>query len=309
MPRLAFLAIVCCGLSCGSGASNDDAADLSPSRFPLTASLASDSVVRLVQRNLDPSVSLPATLLQEKMDAWHRLPIGERVARWADLFRQRGDATYRFGLLEGGYVAEGLLVQDFKPDCVLFFYRCTDLARSRSPREAILRGLESRFAGAETAPVDSLGRVDYDDPAHLDYSLDILRSGIWGRDVTREVGVAIADSVGTSRYPAGSFDYIPSQSVRMDRLQDGDHVFFVLDENSERGRKLRQEYGLVVGHQGIAHRRGTSLSLIHAASKDLPGEYAGNRVVEVPLRTYLQRVETHKGILVLRVTDEAVADR
>jgi hypothetical protein len=163
--------------------------------------------------------------------------------------------------------------------------------------------LESRFAGATTAPVDSLGRVDYDNAAHIDFSLDIVRSGRWGRDVTREVGVAIADAAGTSRYPAGSFEYIPSAQVREDNLRDGDHLFFVLDEASQRGRKLRTVYGLVVGHLGIAHIVGDEVYVIHAASKDLPGVYPGNLVVRVLLRTYLERVDSHKGLLVTRVEE------
>jgi len=302
--RPALVLLVAGAAACVAGESEPEDTTASPNRFPLTASLDPATVEALVQRNLDPAVSLPETLLQRHQNAWRNEPIGKRIALWADLFRQRGDATYCFGLKEGGYVHEGLLVQDFKPDCVLFFYRCTDLARSSTPREAVLRGFESRFAGAATPPVDTSGRVDYDDPSHLDYSLDIVRSGHWGRDVTQEVGVAVVDSVGTSRYPAGSFVYIPSELLRQDRLRDGDHLFFVLDEASERGQNLRQKYGLVVGHQGIAHRRGDTVTVIHAASRDLPGAYTGNRVVEVPLSTYLQRVDTHKGVLVTRVDDD-----
>jgi hypothetical protein len=262
-----------------------------------------DVLDRMLARNLAPAVSLPTPLIEQHMQEWRDRPVGARIALWADLFRARGDATYRFGLLEGGYVADGLLVQDFKPDCVLFFYRCTDLARSSPAPQAILRALESRFGGATPAPVDSLGRVDYDNAAHIDFSLDIVRSGRWGRDVTREVGVAIADAAGTSRYPAGSFEYIPSAQLREHNLRDGDHLFFVLDEASQRGRKLRTEYGLVVGHQGIAHIVGDEVYVIHAASKDLPGVYTGNQVVRVLLRTYLERVDSHKGLLVTRVEE------
>ncbi|MFQ5600595.1 MAG: hypothetical protein ACE5G2_08575 [Candidatus Krumholzibacteriia bacterium] len=270
----------------------------------LSARLEAATLDRLLARNLDAVVSLPETLLADRLSAWRDLPIGARVARWAELFLERGDAVYLFGLGPGGYVADSLLVQDFKPDCVLFSYRCSELARSRTPQEAVTLALETRFAGARPASaVTPSGAVDYDDPSHLDYSLDIVRSGLWGRDVTLEVGEARVDSAGTSRYPARSFRYIPTEALRLDRLEDGDLLFFVLDENSKRGRKMREEYGLVVGHQGIARRGQDTVYAIHAAQRDLPGEYAGNRIVRVPLLTYLRRVESFKGVLVTRLEE------
>ena len=72
---------------------------------------------------------------------------------------------------------------------------------------------------------------------------------------------------------------IPRERLRTEALRDGDVLYFVLDEHSKRGRKLRQEYGLLVGHQGIVARRGAEVDVIHAARDDLPGAYAGNRVV------------------------------
>jgi hypothetical protein len=66
---------------------------------------------------------------------------------------------------------------------------------------------------------------------------------------------------------------------------------------------MRREYGLVIGHQGIVQRRGDEVSVIHAAQSDLPGEYEGNRIVRVPLSTYLRRVESFKGIIVTRIED------
>ena len=267
----------------------------------LESQVPPEALDRLVARNEDAACSLPTEEIRQHMQEWQGFPVGKRIALWANLFQERGDATYLFGLKEEGYVTEGLLVQDFKPDCVLFFYRCTDLARASTPREAILQGLETRFQGAATPPVDTAGRVDYKNAAHLDYSLDIVRSGVWGREVTTEVGIAVDDAVGTSRYPANSFRYVPSSQLRMDRLQDGDHLFFVLNEASDRGQRMRQKYGLVVGHQGIVVRQGDQVYLVHAASKDLPGVYDGNQVVKVLLRTYLDRVESHKGVLITRV--------
>ena len=41
--------------------------------------------------------------------------------------------------------------------------------------------------------------------------------------------------------------------------------------------------------------------------ESLAGIYEGNRVVEVPLLTYLRRVENFKGIIVTRLDSEAAA--
>jgi hypothetical protein len=265
---------------------------------------------RLVARNLDAPVSFPESLIAANIEAWRELPIGERIARWAGLYLRRNETSYVFGLKKGGYVADSLLVQDYRQDCVLFSYRCSELARASSPRDAVLRALDTRFAGGQAAKVvTSTGAVDYDDPSHLDFSLDIVRSGIWGRDVTTEIGAAAADSAGTQRYPAGSFAYIPTEDLRLDRFEDGDLLYFVFDENSARGQKMRDLYGLVIGHQGVARRSVDGVDVIHAAISDLPGEYSGNRVVRVPLRTYLRRVESFKGVIVTRLDEPGRSPR
>ena len=269
----------------------------------LSASLEPARRERLIARNLSAAVSLPESLLDARIAAWADQPVGTRIVRWAELFLDRGDARYVFGLAAGGYVADSLLVQDFSTDCVLLTYRCTELAQAASARDAIVRALDARFHGGTAAAVVSAsGGVNYDHPAHLDYSEDVVRAGrLWGRDVTQEVGLAVPDSAGTSRYPGGSFAYIPRERLRTEALRDGDVLYFVLDEHSKRGRKLRQEYGLLVGHQGIVARRGAEVDVIHAARDDLPGAYTGNRVVRVPLGTYLGRVESFKGVLVTRL--------
>jgi hypothetical protein len=260
---------------------------------------------RLVARNLDPAASLPETLLAGRLAAWRGLAVGARIARWAQLFASRGDNVYCFGPKPGGYVSDSLLVQDRKFDCVLLFYRCTELARAASPRDAVLFALATRFAGGDPARVVSpAGAVDYDDPSHLDYSEDFAGTGLWGHEVTREVGVAEPDSVGTSRYPAGTRVYIPTARLRYDRLRDGDLIFFVLNERNPGAAKLREQYGLLVGHQGIVRVQGRRVLLLHAAQADLQGVYAGNRVVAVSLRAYLQRVDRFKGVMVSRIEDQ-----
>ena len=265
--------------------------------FPPKAAYAA-----MLRRNLDPAVSLPESLISDRIATWHPLPVGERVARWARLFASRNDNVYCFGPKPGGYTAESLLVQDYKFDCVSLFYRTTELAQAESPEAAIDRGFYTRFKGADmTRWPTSTGAVSYDDSVHLDYSEDMLRTGIWGREVTTEVGVAIPDAAGSSRYAPGSYAFIPKEKLRYQNLKSGDLLYFVLDEKNEKARTLREKYGLLVGHQGIVDRDGDTVYLIHAAQSDLPGVYTGNRVVRVPLRTYFDRVERFKGVMISRL--------
>jgi hypothetical protein len=294
------------GLATGTGAT--------PATLPAVVLAPDNAVVavpaprldRLLQRNLSPSVSLPEALLAQHLAEWRARSVGERIALWAQLFAGRDDNAYCFGVKPGGYVAESLLVQDFKFDCVSLFYRCTELARADSPRDAVLRALGTRFAGGDPTRVVSVtGGVNYDDPSHLDYSEDFAATGQWGRDVTREVGEAVPDTSGSSRYAANTRWFIPTDRIRVDRLRDGDLLFFVLNEGHEGARKLREQYGLLVGHQGIVHIEKGETYAIHAAQSDLQGIYKGNRVVEVPLLTYLHRVEKWKGVMVSRIEDTA----
>jgi len=257
---------------------------------------------RLEARNLHSAVSLPETLIANRIKAWRRLPVGERVARWARLFASRNDNVYCFGPKPGGYTAESLLVQDYKFDCVSLFYRTTELAQASSARQALHIAFDTRFKGVDLTRWPSpTGAVSYDDSVHLDYSEDMLRTGIWGREVTADVGVDIPDAAGSSRYAPGSYAFIPKDNLRYENLKSGDLLYFVLDEKNEKARTLREKYGLLVGHQGIVDRDGDTVYLIHAAQSDLPGVYTGNRVVRVPLRTYLDRVERFKGLMVSRL--------
>jgi fermentation-respiration switch protein FrsA (DUF1100 family) len=226
---------------------------------------------------------------------------GRRAGFWARRFLDQG-AGYRFGLAEGGYADQGLLVMDDAVDCVSFMYRCTELARSRSADEALLWALRTRFPGA---PLDTLvgvpGRVDYDRPEHLDFSLDMVRAGIWGQDITGRLHGAVADTVGSSRYPANSFRYVAKAELRADQLAEGDVVWLVLDPGHEGARRLRQEHGLVIGHLGLIIKEAGETWLVHAASSALEGHYDEPGVVKVPLQAYLQEVPRFAGVIVTRL--------
>ncbi|MDX2472787.1 MAG: alpha/beta fold hydrolase [Candidatus Krumholzibacteria bacterium] len=226
---------------------------------------------------------------------------GEKVGRWARRFVAADKVTYLFGPKPGGYVAEGDVVADRNQDCVSLLYRVGELARARNAEDAVDWALRTRFAGTGVDGVaDTAGRLDYDDPAHLDFSLDMIRTGMWGRDVSRQLAGTVTDTVGSSRYPARSFGYVPTAALSDAELREGDVVWFVLNPAHETGAKLRQEYGLVIGHIGIVVQEEGQPWLIHAASSDLEGWYDGGTVVKVPLADYLQRVEKFAGVVVTR---------
>lgn len=227
---------------------------------------------------------------------------GGRVGFWARRFLAESQAEYRFGLAEDGYVSQGRLVLDDRMDCVSLMYRCTELARASGPDDALMWALRTRFSGAPLAAViDSEGAVDYDRPEHLDFSLDMIRTGIWGRDVTHQFTGAGIDTVGSSRYPAGSFSYVSQTHLKTEELAEGDIVWLVLDPADKKAASLRQEYGLVIGHIGIVVKDEGETWLVHAASSDLSGCYQGGQLVRVPLRTYLDRVERYGGVKVTRL--------
>lgn len=255
----------------------------------------------LLTRNLGETAAFSPARLDSLLAAEAHLPTGVRIGLWARRFLAEPRSEYRFGLKEGGYVAEGLLVSDHRHDCVSLLYRCLELARATDHEDALRLALATRFPGA---PLDSLvdasGRVDYMRPEHLDFSLDMIRSGHWGREITARLSGARPDEIGSSRYPAGSFVYIPEESLEPSQLREGDVVWFLLDPDHEGARKLRDEYGLVIGHIGLLIEEDGEIRLVHAASSDLAGCYEGGRVVKVALDVYLARVERFSGVLVTR---------
>ena len=256
---------------------------------------------RIVALNLASPAILPAAVVDSLLTAEAELPVAERIGRWARRFLDEPRAEYRFGLAEGGYVTEGLIVDDRHHDCVSLLYRTSELARAVDHGDALDVALATRFAGA---PVDSLadaaGRVDYDRPEHLDFSLEMVRSGHWGSDITATLSGAVRDSAGSARYRAGSFVYVPTGALLPAALREGDVVWLVLDPTHPGARRLRDEHGLVIGHIGLVIVVDTERRLVHAARSALPGWYSGGRVEQVPLMVYLERVDRFAGVIVTR---------
>jgi hypothetical protein len=241
--------------------------------------------------------------LREQFRALADLPLGDRVARWAVFFLDRGEATYVFGDAPGGYVHEGRLVDDLATDCVLFLSRIVELATSRSPEEAIDRALELRFPGCPPGELVTDRGLDFAHASRLRYGEDMIASGGYGTIVTEEAGTT-EDDRGTGRYPRGAVAFVRTGQVQEATLRNGDLAFFVLNPNHEGARRAREETGAVIGHMGIIERRGGTVHLVHAALRALPGVYEGNRIVSVPLSTYLERVDRFAGLVLTRLTPE-----
>ena len=266
------------------------------------ATATPDALARAQARAENADRLLAVAVEDSLLSAEQGLPTGARVGLWARRFLAADGVRYLFGPSPDGYVAERAVVRDHRQDCISLLYRCGELARARDHRDAVAVALSTRFAGADPeAVVDAEGRVDYENPAHLDFSLDMIRSGHWGRDVTASVGAAVADTVGTSRYAAGSFAYVPKARLNAAALLEGDVIWFVLDPGVASARKLRDQYGLVIGHVGLVIVEDGQPWLVHAAVSGLSGWYDGGTVVKVPLPEYLGRVEKFGGVMVTRM--------
>lgn len=257
----------------------------------------------MVRFNMDNGKVVPSAQLDSLANAWAAMSLGDRVAGWARWFLERGDVRYLYGRDPGGYVTEGRLCQDFATDCVLFMCRTTELARSASAREAVQFAFGTRFYGAavEHAVRDD-GRVDFDDPAHLEYSEEMIRSGVWGADVTAECGAALRDTVGSSHAPADTVRFLPTAGIDYAQLRNGDIVWFIGDETAPGAIEQRRE-GTMIHHLGILVREGDRVMLIHPAARPLPRVYDRTGLVAVPLQTYLSRISRFKGILVTRLQE------
>jgi hypothetical protein len=255
--------------------------------------------LNLVQLDLFAPAALDSVLKTERL---HTVPA--RIAGWARRYLDAPVTEYRFGLAEGGYVDRGLIVPGLRHDCISFVYRTTELARARDAHDAVRLALSTRFAGAACAEIiDAEGRADYDHPAHLDYSLDMIRSGLWGRDVTETLAGAVLDTTGSSRYPPRSFVFLTEAALASADLREGDLVWLVLDPEHPAARALRDKHGVVIGHAGIVLIEDGTPWLAHAASRPLQPWYDRGGIVKVPLKEYLRRVERYCGLVVTRLGD------
>lgn len=220
---------------------------------------------------LNPSVPAQALdMTGEEMEALQReaagLPVGERIALWAERFV---GTPYDPDPL-GEYVTRQVVVADDRVDCMYLTFRSAELALSATPEEAVRRALAMRF---HTRGVLEGGEViNYEE--RFRYGIDMLRSGKWGRDITPTLPGAeeLEGSRGIESVTALPAGAVPGA---YGSLRSGDIVFFVKEPS-------KRVVGEIVGHIGILKREGGALYLIHAGGL----KNAGGEVVKVPFDDY-----------------------
>jgi len=226
--------------------------------------------------------------LQREMSA---LPVGERIAFWAESFV---GAPYDTDPL-GAYVRQEKAVCDTEVDCMYHVFRSVELATSGTPDEAVQRALELRF---KTRGVIVDGRItNYAE--RYEYGEDMVASGKWGEDVSATLGNAgeVAGSRGHDRVI-----YLPKDELlkpeNYARLKSGDLIFFIKDP-------ARRVVGEIVGHLGVVKAEGGKPFLIHASgSKAREGSPGGGAVRKVDLLKYLSGMK-FIGVVVTRFPDQS----
>jgi hypothetical protein len=196
---------------------------------------------------------------------------GERMAFWAEKFL--GVPYDRDP--QGVYVTRAAIVADDEMDCMYLTFRAVELALSRTPEEATQVALDRRF---QTRGILQDGKVlNYDD--RFEYGEDMIQSGKWGKEITRQVGrtARIQGSRGRDFY-----EVLPPHEIarRKEKLRSGDLLFFFKAPEN-------RVVGEGVGHIGIVKVEGKNadkkIFLIHASGT----KNSGGVVKKVRLIDYL----------------------
>jgi hypothetical protein len=209
---------------------------------------------------------------------------GERMAFWAEKFL--GVPYDRDP--QGVYVTRAAIVADDEVDCMYLTFRAVELALSRTPEEATQVALDRRF---QTRGILQDGKVlNYDD--RFQYGEDMIQSGKWGREVTRQVGrtARIRGSRGRNFY-----EVLPPHEIarRKEKLRSGDLLFFFKAPEN-------RVVGEGVGHMAIVKVEGKDADkkvfLIHASGT----KSSGGAVKKVRLIDYLSGM-SFVGVKVTRL--------
>ncbi len=194
------------------------------------------------------------------------LPLGERIAFWAETFV---GTPYDSDPL-GEYVRREVIVADERVDCMYLTFRAVELEMGRDPDDARDVALGMRFM--HRGKVEHGKVTNYDD--RFRYGEDMLESGKWGTEITPELG-----ETSTIRTPAGKeIVFVPAEMVTMDPslFRSGDIVFFV-------NTPAKMAEGTVIGHMGILKKEKEDIYLIHASGR----KGSGGEVRKVSFPDYL----------------------
>ncbi|QWR76605.1 N-acetylmuramoyl-L-alanine amidase-like domain-containing protein [Candidatus Magnetomonas plexicatena] len=222
--------------------------------------------------------------LQQEMKT---LPIGDRIAMWAEKFVGTPYDTDPLG----AYVRNKVIVYDKKVDCMYHIFRSVELAIGSTPEDSVEAALNLRFK--TKGKLDSDGLVtNYDD--RFQYAEDMVTSGKWSKDVTSELG-------GTTQIKGDrgveSVTIVPKENIKdvIPLLKSGDIVFLI--------KKVEKRVvGEIVGHEGIIKVENSDVYLVHASGlKNKENE--NYKVKKVPLLDYAANMP-FIGITVLRFASQ-----
>jgi hypothetical protein len=199
------------------------------------------------------------------------LPVGERIAEWAESFVGVPYDTEPVG----AYVKNNVIVYDAAVDCMYLTFRAAELALGDSPKGAVDIALDKRFI--TKGLLDKNGKVvNYDD--RFQYGEDMIDSGKWGREITRELGPNISIKGERGR---ANVDILPREAIlaAQGRLRSGDVVFLI--------KKVEKRVvGEIVGHIAVIKREGGKVYMIHASGRK-GRDAKPSRVKKVGLSDYV----------------------
>ncbi len=199
---------------------------------------------------------------------------GERIAFWAEKFI---DTPYDPDPL-GTYVTRAVIVADDQVDCMYLTFRAVELARSRTPEEAVQVALEMRF---HDRGILQDGRVaNYD--GRFEYGEDMIQSAKWGREITGQVGPTIRIK-GSRARPFWTILSKAELQRGLGKLKSGDLIFFIKAPGE-------RTVGEAVGHMGIIKLEpgfpGGGVFLIHARG----AKNKGGSVQKVLFQDYIAQM-------------------
>jgi hypothetical protein len=185
-------------------------------------------------------------------------PVGERIAFWAEKFV---GTPYDPDPL-GEYVTKNVIVADERVDCVYLSFRVLELSLGKTPSEAIMIALGKRFMNRGRIVDGKI--VNYEN--RFQRGEDMLDSGKWGREVTKEIGPITKTKGlrGRNKIRIISkdalrvlLDALTPHASHTASLKSGDMLFFIKSPD----QRVSDE---IVGHIGIVKEEGGTFYLIHA---------------------------------------------
>ncbi|MGC2424922.1 MAG: hypothetical protein WA666_11290, partial [Nitrospirota bacterium] len=219
--------------------------------------------------------------IQERQNLVAPMPVGSRIAYWAEQFRNLPYDTDPLGK----YVRTRKIVCDQEMDCMYLVFRSVELALSKTPEGAVDKALDLRFK--------TKGKLDKDNNVlnygeRFDYAEDMIASGKWGKDITSEIAPT-QEVPGSRGYK--KVQYVPKAELMEEkyfsRLKDGDIIYFIKSP-------AKRAVGEIVGHMGIIkmeaeHGSGKPAPCLIAASgtKTTAKHCGGGLVKKIPLVDYL----------------------